>query len=131
MPVPLVPKTLQRESLGGFRGVNLRQDRLSLADEDVARAINIDFHRHPGVALLRLGSSTQFSTSLGATIRRLARYNSVRYQVAGTVLYANQASLLTGLHSDLFTTLQPLRPLNDTTEWVYIADRSAMKKTNG
>lgn len=131
MPVPTVPKQRLGEGLRGFLGINLRRDRLSLADGAVARAINADFHRTPGVALLRLGRTNQSGNNLGATLRRLAKHNSVRYQVAGTTLYADETSILTGLSLNLFTTLQPFRPLNDTSEWIYIADDSLMRKYDG
>ena len=131
MPIPTAQKQAQRETLQGFLGVNLRRDRLNLADGEVARAINADLHRQPGTALVRLGRSDQFSTSLGDTIRRLAKHNGRRYQLAGTQLYTNQSSILTGLSTNLFTTLQPFRPLGDTTEWVYIADDNIMRKYDG
>lgn len=130
MPILTAQKQLQREGIGGFLGVNLRRDRLDLADQDVARVINADLHRRPGTVLLRLGRTNQFNTSLGATIRRLARHNSVRFQVAGTVLYRNQTSILTGLSSNLLTTLQPFRHLNDTSEWIFVADDSLMRKVD-
>jgi len=131
MPIVTGQKQMQRDGVRGFLGVNLRRDRLDMADGDVARAINADFHRRPGVAIMRLGRTNQFSTSLGATIRRLAKHNGVRYQLAGTALYADETSILTGLSANLFTTLQPFRPLNDTGEWVFIADDNLMRKYDG
>ena len=76
----------------GFKGVNLRKDRLSLADDEVARAINADFHGQLGAIVLRKGRSKQFTSALAATIRRLAKINGCRYQVAAGVLYRGQAS---------------------------------------
>ncbi|MGI9298576.1 MAG: hypothetical protein ACR2QC_11875 [Gammaproteobacteria bacterium] len=131
MPIPTQQKQSQREALGGFLGVNLRRDRLSLEDSDVARAINVDFHQKPGTAILRLGRSAQFSTSLGATIRRLAKHNGNRFQIAGTSIYENQTSFLSGLSGNLFTTLQPFRTLGDDTEWTYIADDNLMRAYDG
>ena len=63
MPIPTPQKQAERDTLEDFLGVNLRRDRLNLADTEVAKAINADFHRQPGTALLRLGRSNQFSTS--------------------------------------------------------------------
>lgn len=131
MPVLTAQKQLQRDGVRGFLGVNLRRDRLDLADGDVARAINADLHRTPGVAVLRLGMTAQFTTSLGTAIRRLAKLNGVRYQVAGTALYADQTNILSGLSGGQLTTLQPFRPLNDPNEWVYIADDALMRKHDG
>ena len=131
MPIPTPPKQADRESLGGFVGVNLRQDRLNLSQEAVAKAINLDFHRQPRSAILRLGRSDQFSSSLGSTIRRLAKHNGQRYQIAGTVVFRNQTAILGGLSQNLFTTLQPFRPLGDPSEWVFIADDALMRKYDG
>lgn len=128
MPIPTIPKQLQRDGVRGFLGVDLRKDRIDMADGDVARAINADMHRRPGVAVLRLPITAQFSTSLGATIRRLAKHNGARFQMAGTVLYRNQVASITGLSANLFTTLQPFRHLNDTQEWVFMADDAQMSK---
>ena len=121
---------IKGQDIQGFAGVNLRQDRVSLDDTDVARAINADFHTQPGVLLKRLGRSRQFSTALSSTeVRRLFKKNGAcRYQVAGTTLYRAQTSIVTGLSSNHVTTLQPFRPLNDTTTWVFIADDAILRK---
>lgn len=47
MPVPTQQRVLTGQELRGFRGVNLKQDRLNLEDQDVARAINADLHSQP------------------------------------------------------------------------------------
>lgn len=116
----------------GFLGVNLRKDRMNLADEELAKAINADLHSKIGSIVLRLGRTKQFTTALSSTaIRRLAKINGYRYQVAGTTLFRDQTSILTGLSSNLITTLLPYRPLNDATTWAFIADDALMRKDNG
>ena len=54
------------EGLSTFQGVNLRKDRLSLADEDMARAINVDLHTQVGTILSRRGTTRVRSLSGGA-----------------------------------------------------------------
>lgn len=131
MPVAEVRELVNQE-VEGFLGVNLRRDRVSLADEELAKAINADLHTFPGVITVRNGRTAQFSAALtDLAIRRLARINSVRYQVAGQSLYRDQVSILAGLSSNLVTTLLPARPLNDTTTWAFIADDATMRKDNG
>lgn len=124
------PRTGQE--IRGFLGVNLRKERVSLADEELAHAVNADLHTQPGAILLRLGRTAQFSTALtDLAIRRLARINAVRYQVAGQSVYRAQVNVLAGLSANLFTTLLAFRPLNDTTTWAFIADDAIMRKDNG
>lgn len=130
MPVLLPPKAPQSDSLRGFLGVNLRRDRLQLADEDCARAINADFHTRPGVALLRLGRQLVSTTTLSGAVRLLARLSERRYQIAGTALYRDFASIVTGLSGQV-AQLAAYRPLNDTTTWVFVADTGGMVKDNG
>jgi hypothetical protein len=129
-PAPGLKESVFQE-VRGFLGVNLRQERASLADEDVATAINADLHSFPGVLVVRAGRTAQFASALAGAIRRLARVNSVRYQVAGQALFRNQVSILTALHPNLMTTLLPFRPLNDTTLWTFIADDALMRKDDG
>lgn len=118
---------------GRFLGVNLRQDRVSLADSEVAKAINADFHSQPGVIVLRLGRTAQDASALDdLAIRRLAKINDHRFRVAGQSLYCYDESYLKvldgTLSSNLITTLMPFRPLNDSTIWAFVADDSVMKK---
>lgn len=129
----MIPSTLKGHDSGGFLGVNLRQDRLRLADGDVARAINADLHTQPGTIMLRLGRSRQFETALGdLSIRRLARYyGGSRYRVAGQSIYRNQTAIYSGLSNELVTTFTPFRPLNDTTVYMFIADTARMQKDSG
>lgn len=132
MPIPVRQKSHIREKLRGFNGVNLRRDRLSLVDEDLAVALNVDLHTRPGTILLRAGKSKQFSTALSSVaIRRLFKRALTRYQVAGTTLFRDQSSILTGLSGNLFTTLLNARPLNDTSTWTFIADDAVMRKDDG
>jgi hypothetical protein len=121
-----------RQEIQGFLGVNLRQDRVSLADQELAKAINADLHSQPGVVVLRAGRTKQNSTALAdQTIRRLARINSLRYRVASNAVYRDTSQILTGLSTTLYTTFMPFRPLNDTTLWAFIADDGLMRKDDG
>ena len=121
------------QELRGFLGVNLRRDRMNLEDLELAKAINADLHTQPGTIILRLDRTKQFSTALAdLVIRRLARINSKRYQVARRSVYRDQTNIINGLLSaNLFTTLMPFRPLNDTAIWAFIADDAVMRKDNG
>ena len=120
------------QELRGFLGVNLRRDRMNLEDLELAKAINADLHTQPGTIVLRLDRTKQFSTALAdLVIRRLARINGKRYQVAGQSVYRDQTKIIDGLLSaNLFTTMIPVRPLNDTTLWVFIADDAVMRMHN-
>lgn len=135
MPAPAPPQVRQRitQEVHGFLGVNLRQERMSLADQDLAKAINADLHTFPGVVTCRLGRTAQFAPALAAlSVRRLARINSVRYQVAGQSLYRDQVAILTGLLSpNLLTTIKPFRSLTEDTVLAYIADDAGMWKDDG
>jgi hypothetical protein len=129
----MIPSTLKGHDTGGFLGVNLRQDRLRLADGDVARAINADLHTQPGTIMLRLGRARQFDTAFAdLTIRQLVRYyGGARYRAAGNSLYRNETAIYSGLSGELVTTMVPFRPLNDTTTYMFIADQSRMQKDSG
>ena len=124
----LIPQTTAT-----FLGVNLRADRVSLADEQLAKAINADLHTQPGTIVLRLGRTRQNSSALSdPVIRRLARINAKRYRVAGTSVYSDSTKIIDGLlHANLITTLAPFRPLNDTTTWAFIGDDAVMRKADG
>jgi len=130
VPLNVPQKTHSPEGLAGFTGVNLRRDRLSLADEACARAINADFHTRPGVARLRKGRSLVSATVLGGAVRLLATLGSRRYQIAGTTWYRAFASIRTGL-SGAQAQMAAYRPLNDTTTWVFLADTNGMRKDDG
>lgn len=124
--------TKVKQEIRSFQGVNLRKDRLDLADEELAKAVNADLHNFPGSIVLRNGRSKLYTTALSdTTIRRISKINSMRYQVAGTTVYRDQTSVLTGLSSNLITTIIPFRPLNDTTIWAFIADDGLMRKDDG
>ena len=117
---------------GRFLGVNLREDRVSLADQDVAKAINADLHSQPGAIVLRLGRTKQDASALtDLVIRRIAKINTHRYRVAGQSVYCGTTRILNGvLSSNLITTMMPFRPFADTTIWNFIADDSVMRKAN-
>ena len=121
------------ERLSVFQGTNLRRERTSLPDEDVARAINCDLHTQVGTALLRRGRTLVYSLPLAASgrMRLQDTFVSARYNVTGTVLYKNGTSLLTGLSGTLRTSLLAMRPLQDTTTWTFIADLSGLRKEVG
>lgn len=121
-----------KETLSGFLGVSLRRDGLSIADEQCLYAIEADFHTLYGAIKVRQGRTLLNATQLGGglALRTLARHNTRRYQVAGTVLYRDWSSILTGLAGPN-TTLVAARPLNDTTTWSFIADPAVMRKDNG
>lgn len=122
---------MQKE-IRGFQGVNLRQDRLSIADEELAKSINADLHSEPNTIILRYGRSAQYSSALSDTlIRRIAKVNGIMYRVAGNTLYRETSSILTTLSSNLITTIIPFRPLNEQTIWAFIADDNVMQKDNG
>jgi hypothetical protein len=122
-----------RKELPAFQGVNLRQDRLSLADVELAKAINADLHTFVGVVTLRYGRRKLFSSALtDLVIRRMAKINTYRYRVAGQSVYRDETRIINGLLSDrLVSTLFAFRPLNDDTNWAFIADSSRMRKDNG
>src|SRR3990167_6873278 len=77
------------ESVTGFIGVNLRRDRLSISDGEVARAINADFHTVLGAAILRLGKRAQTAATLGNVVRGLAKINDreLRHRIVGRSVY--------------------------------------------
>src|SRR3990172_7321525 len=79
---------LVQQQIKSFLGVNLRKDRVDLADEELAKSVNADLHTSPGTIVLRKGRTKQFSTALSdLVIRRLGKVNAKRYQVAGTTFY--------------------------------------------
>lgn len=124
--------TQKGQPSGRFLGVNLRQDRVSLADEELAKAINADLHSQPGTIVLRLGRTAQNETPLtDLAIRRIAKINSHRYRVAGQSVYCDDTVIIDGLLStNLITTMLPFRPFADNTIWNFIADDAGMRKAN-
>ena len=115
-----------------WTGVRLDRERTDLEMDELAYALNADLFLERGVIRTRRGSSRLTSSTItDLVIRRIARINSIRYQVAATALYRAGVSIQTGLHSSLVTTIQPYRPLNDTSTWAFIADASGMKKDDG
>src|SRR5712691_1468442 len=114
------------ERLTSFLGTNLRKDRLSLRDEDVARAINADLHTEVGVALRRRGR-TLVRAFVGGTVSYVLTVGADRYTVVGTRLYKN-ATHFADFSGTARVTLATQRPLNDTSTWVFIPDPSLMQK---
>src|SRR5438309_88134 len=115
-----------------FLGVNLRQNRLALADEECAKAINADFHTQFGAIVLRLGKGVLYSSILAdLVVRRLGRIPPKRWQVAGTSVYRDGVSVLSSLSSNLITSLIPYRPLNDTANQMFVADDAVMRRDDG
>lgn len=116
-----------------FLGVNLRQNRMTIADEDLAKSINADLHAAIGSIWMRLGREAIFGSALADTdVRTVARISTRRYQVAGRSLYRAQTKILDGiLSANKITTLAPFRPLNETTTWMFLADDDGMYKDDG
>jgi hypothetical protein len=131
---PSRQRTLNAESLRGFTGVNLRKDTLSLADAELARAINVEMHTMPGVLQARLGSTLLLGEPIGAgggRVRRLTRYGTRRYQVKGGNLFRDGTAIYTALSPNNVTSFLHYRPLTDATTWTFIADDNVMQKDDG
>lgn len=144
---------LANQEVAQFLGVNLRKQRANLADQEVAAAINADFNSFVGSMFVRNGMARQFSWPLSnLTLRRIAKINGYRYQVAGGVIYRNQVPLvpegLSGISggggwislTPIFTgtqtasltpTITGFRPYADSHIWAFFADSTAMWKDNG
>jgi len=133
---------VKSKDVRGFLGTNLRVDSVDLSESqegviELSRCVNADKHTIPQTIALRLGREEQFSSALtDTTIRRLARINAIRYQIAGTNIYRTQTDIndyrdLDLDSSRLHTTLVGFKPLDDTSIWAFIADRSTLVKDNG
>lgn len=122
---------LAKDPLYNFVGVNLRKDNLSLADGDMARAVNYDLHLKPGVLILRKGHKRLHVEAFNNPVRQVARHNGQLYHVAGSTLYRNFLSALTDLDTARIVSMAAYRPLNDTTSWTFLAQRETMQKDNG
>lgn len=115
-----------------WTGVRLDRERTDIEQDELAYAMNADLFLEPGTLRIRRGRSYLLGSALAdQVVRRVARINSVRYQVGGTNLYRSGANIQGSLSSLLVTTIQPYRPLNDTATWAFIADATAMYKDNG
>lgn len=121
------------KELTGFLGVNLRRDRLSLEDFELARAVNADLSSILGTIRIAPGRRPQFETALAdLVVRRLARIAARRYRIAGRSVYRNQTLVLSGnLSPNERTTIVPFRPLLDNLVWAFIADDGVMTKDDG
>jgi len=139
----------QEKPAVGYTGVNLRVDRANMAnDQQVARAINVDFNKELGTASIRNGRY-ELADLADDVVRLIAKVNGFRFYVAGRHLYLDGAAV--NLHPQLFdegleTDIEGMRPLNDLAIWAFIADvgqrenvdftgdgrgHSAMKKHDG
>jgi len=126
---------LQQQRIGNLVGVNLRRDRLSLADEEMARAINADLYSHPGVVLGRAGKRQVLESALGTagsqTVRWIERLQSRRYTVIDNEVFRHQTEIITNLAARYLTcNMFAFRPLNDTTTWVFFVNGD-MSKDDG
>lgn len=120
-----------KEVIANFLGVNLRRDPVSLAEGELAAVFNADLHTQPGVVRLRKGRTPKYPSVLPRAIRLIGRHNARLYNAADQILYREQTPIVTGLHSQLLTTMLAYRPLNDTQNWTFIADRATMQKDDG
>lgn len=127
MPLPIAPAGIQSETLMQFAGVNLRRDRLSLADEDCARAINADFHTRPGMAVLRGGQQYANGALYGESLAWIGRHLGALFLATSTKVFHESTVIVEGLDPSgiIFETG---RGLTDPTEWLYIANRLGMQK---
>lgn len=122
---------LQKEGLSSFLGVNLRRDGLTLAEGELARAINADMQTRPGVLLRRRGRTPEFTTALAGPIRAIARHNAQRYHLAGGNWYRGTTSILSGLNAARIQTMAPYQMANATVTRTYLASDSTMRKDDG
>ncbi len=117
------------DTLTGFVGVNLRRDRLSLADGECARAINADLHTFPGVLRPRRGVVT-IATAGTDVVSRLTRQNARRYALSGTAWYRDEVAIVTGLTAHSGQAVG-FRPVDDPLSWTFLANQAAMRKDDG
>lgn len=117
------------DTLTGFIGVNLRRDRLSLADGECARAINADLHTFPGVLRPRRGT-IPLATAGGSVVSRLLRQSGARYALSATAWYRNEVAIVTGLVPYNGQAVG-FRGVDDPTTWVFLANSAAMRKDDG
>lgn len=120
---------LHGEQLQGFLGVNLRRDRLSLADSDCARAINADFHTQPGTARIRPGI-TSVRTGIPGAVTLVTRQNSQQYLMADGRWYRNGTDLGVILTPGNGSTVG-FRPVDDPQSWTFLANITGMYKDRG
>ena len=99
------PGMIQQE-IPQFLGVNLREERMDLADEELAKCINADLHLSPGTIVLRLGRTAQNSSALSdLIIRRITKANSTNYRIAGAKIYRGDTLLVDPSGVDLSSNL--------------------------
>lgn len=117
------------DTLTGFVGVNLRRDRLSLADGECARAINADLHTFPGVVRPRRGVVVLSSDGAGI-VSRLTRQNARSYMLAEGTWYRNGTAIQSGL-TPYSGQAVGFRPVDDTVSWTFLANATGMLKDDG
>jgi hypothetical protein len=130
MPFQTNPRTLQEETMPRFLGVNLRQDTLSTADQQVVSALNADFYTQPGSILSRMGTSSRAS-GLNAPVTFITRLGDLIAYVGGQSLYINNEEFTSNLDPTTRTTLVPFRGLTDVQTQLYIANGGTMLRTDG
>lgn len=128
--MPILPQIINQ-----FTGVNIRQEPVDIADNELTNSQNADLHIHMGTIVVRLGRTVQAGPLTDLIVRRIARINATRYRIAGQNVYRettkiNSASLGT-LNSELQTSIVPYQPLNDNLIWAFFADKSLMMKDDG
>ena len=119
-----------------FQKVNLRRDGIELRPEELKKGNGVEAHTELGTLTKRPGTAKQFTTPLSdVVVRQLHRMGTTRYRVAGRTIYRGETAVTDyrgePLSADLQSGLVPYIPLNDTTEWLFIADRAVMQKDNG
>lgn len=127
---------LVQQEIPRFLGVNLREERMDLADEELAKSINADLNSQPGSIILRLGRTKKYTTATtDSIIRRVAIANAKLYEIAGQKIYRDQILLTdpssVGLSGNNVTLLLPYKPLNDGTIWLFISDDAVSRKDDG
>jgi hypothetical protein len=119
----------------GFTRVNIRTARTATQPTDAAKAINVDFNREIGTALMRYGS-TLLHTLTDQFVRFITKVNGYRFYVANEALYRDGSNVVikpSEIDTNDVTDIEGMRPLNDTNIWAFIADEGyrAMLKDNG
>lgn len=125
--MPLIPQEAR-----AWSRVRLDREPTDLDPDDLAYAMNADLFLEPGTIRIRRGIEPVGDAALSElSIRGMAKVATLRYRVAAQTLFRDVTSIRTGLSSRNVTTIQPARPLNDTTTWAFIADAAGMYKDNG
>ncbi len=114
-----------------LRGLNIRQETADVEDPESRRLVNFDPFRKPGALCVRKGRII-LDGGVQDVIRMLAKLGSVRYQVAGRVLYREfEAIIGPELSENEQTSAVSFRPLDDSAIWMFFADDNFMLKDDG